>query len=133
MDDDSCWFVIDTSYNMHVRFDSLSPVAHPVNWGLIRVPLHREDGVYTVYVGDNFTRTYTDATLPDPIKMRLAMILASHQYVIRDIELLKAELYVNHGPVELHDIGWQASDSYFCLVMPLKDLEDMKGDTRSKG
>jgi hypothetical protein len=84
-------------------------------------------------VGDHFTRTYTDASLPDPIKMRLSMILASDQFIVRDIELLKAELYVNHGPLDLHDIGWQASDSYFCIVLPQVDLEDMKGDTRSEG
>lgn len=117
---------------MSVRFNHLSPVTHSTNWSLYRVPLHREEGIYTVYVGDNFTRTYTDETLPDPIKMRLAMILASEQYIIRDLELLKSELFVNHGPVEFHDIGWQASDSYFCIVLSLSDLEDMKGDTRSK-
>jgi hypothetical protein len=118
---------------MSVRFNRLSPVTHSTNWALVRVPLIREYGKYIVYVGDNFTRTYSDETLPDPIKMRLAMILASEQYVIRDAELLKSEIYVNHGPVELHDIGWQASDSYFCIVIPIQDLEDMKGDTRGKG
>ena len=131
MDDDSGWLVI-TDYTMPVKFDSLSPVVHQTNWSLVRVPLHRGEGIYTVYVGDNYTRTYTDTTLPDPIKMRMAMILASDQFVVRDRELLKAELYVNHGPTDLHDIGWQASSSYFCLVIPKKDLEDMKGDTRSE-
>jgi hypothetical protein len=132
MDDDSGWVVIK-DYTMPVKFDSLSPVVHSTNWSLIRVPLHRGEGIYTVYVGDHFTRTYTDASLPDPIKMRLSMILASDQFIVRDIELLKAELYVNHGPLDLHDIGWQASDSYFCIVLPQVDLEDMKGDTRSEG
>jgi hypothetical protein len=132
MDDDSGWVVI-ADYTMPVKFDSLSPVVHQTNWSLIRVPLHRGEGIYTVYVGDHFTRTYTDASLPDPIKMRLSMILASDQFIVRDIELLKAELYVNHGPLDLHDIGWQASDSYFCIVLPQVDLEDMKGDTRSEG
>ena len=131
MDDDSGWVVVK-DYTMPVKFDSLSPVVHPTDWALIRVPLHRGEGIYTVHVGDNYTRTYTDETLPDPIKIRLSMILASNQYVVRDRELLKAELYVNHGPTDLHDIGWQSSDSYFCLVIPKKDLEDMKGDTRSK-
>ena len=132
MDDDSGWMVIK-DYTMPVKFDSLSPVVHQTNWSLIRVPLHRGEGIYTVYVGDHFTRTYTDASLPDPIKMRLSMILASDQFIVRDTELLKAELYVNHGPLDLHDIGWQASDSYFCIVLPQVDLEDMKGDTRSEG
>jgi hypothetical protein len=117
---------------MSVRFNRLSPVVHTTNWSLIRVPLIRENRSYVVYVGDNFTRTYSDATLPDPIKMRLSMILASDQHVVRDAELLKAEIYVNHGPTELHDIGWQASDSYYCVVLPLQDLEEMKGDTRRK-
>ena len=134
MDDDSGWMVNDFTIAayMSVRFNGLSPVVHPTNWSLTRVPLHRGEGIYTVHVGDNFTRTYTDETLPDPIKMRMAMILASDQFIVRDIELLKAELYVNHGPVDLHDIGWQASDSYFCIVLPRTDLEDMKGDTRSE-
>jgi len=117
---------------MPVRFAHLSPIVHSTNWALIRVPLIRENGTYIVYVGDNFTRTYSDRTLPDLIKMRMAMILASEQYVVKDGELLKNELYVNHGPVDLHDIGWRASDSYFCVVLPKEDLEDMKGDTRRK-
>jgi hypothetical protein len=134
MDDDSDWVVLNLNEDstVSVRFVHLSPVVHQNDWSLVRVPLHREEGIYTVHVGDNYTRTYTDETLPDSIKMRLAMILASHQYVVRDVELLKAELYVNHGPVDLHDIGWQSSDSYFCLVIPKKDLEEMKGDTRSE-
>jgi hypothetical protein len=64
--------------------------------------------------------------------MRLAMILASDQRIVKNGELITSEIYINHGPSELHDIGWQASDSYFCLVLPLQDLEDMKGDARSK-
>jgi hypothetical protein len=96
----------------------LAPVVHPKNWDLIRVPMMRVvDGHYTVFVGDKSIRRYTDDTLPDALRGRLAMILASPQNWRDDHTVDKMSIYTNSQSPELDEIGWRVSDSYFCIVV----------------
>ena len=57
----------------------MSPVVHPKDWSLIRVPLCKMHNRYSVYVSDDLVRHYTDETLPDVLRVKMAMILASTQ------------------------------------------------------
>jgi hypothetical protein len=104
----------------------LSPVVHPKNWDLIRVPMLRVDGNYTVFVGDNTIRRFTDDTLPDFLKSKLAMILASAQNFKYDHDVDKLSIYTNNQSPELDTVGWRVSDSYFCLVMGRGTLNSLK-------
>ena len=108
----------------------LSPVVHPKNWELIRLPVRKINENYIVYVADGYHRIYTDDTLPDVLKSKFAMILAngSSEY-LRDSKMLRLTLYTNTFSPELDEVGWRASDTYFCLVVDRLTLKSLKGGT----
>ena len=104
----------------------LAPVVHPKNWDLIRMPMMRAvDGHYIVFVGDKLIRRYTDDTLPDALRGKLAMILASPQTWRDDHTVDKISIYTNSQSPELDEIGWRVSDSYFCLVVSRNILNSL--------
>ena len=109
--------------------ETLAPVVHQRNWDLMRVPLRRIADHYVVYVADGYARRYDEDTLPDELKTKMAMILASpHSKVLPDRRLQKITLYVNNESEELDEIGWQASETYFCMVLTRPTLSLMKGE-----
>lgn len=109
--------------------ENLAPVVHQRNWDLVRVPVRKIEDHYTVYVADGYHRRYDEETLPDELKTKMAMILASpHNKALPDFKLDKLKLYQNHQSEELDEIGWRASESYFCLVLTRPTLASMKGE-----
>ena len=109
--------------------EMLAPVVHQRNWDLVRVPVRKIEDHYTVYVADGYHRRYDEETLPDELKTKMAMILASpHDKATSDLKLDKLRLYQNHQSEELDEIGWRASESYFCLVLTRPTLASMKGE-----
>ena len=109
--------------------EDLSPMVHKTNWELMRVPLRRTVDHYVVYVGVGFSRRYDEHTLPDELKTKMAMILASDAEYSVDEKLHKLQLYVNQNSPELDEIGWRASESYFCLVLTRPTLLAMVGES----
>ena len=109
--------------------EDLSPMVHKTNWELMRVPLRRTIDHYVVYVGVGFSRRYDEHTLPDELKTKMAMILASDAEYFVDEKLHRLQLYVNQNSPELDEIGWRASESYFCLVLTRPTLLAMVGES----
>jgi hypothetical protein len=56
----------------------------------------------------------------------MAMILARGDKFKMDNHTDKLSLYTNTNP-ELDEIGWRASETYFCLVLDRQTLESLKG------
>lgn len=111
----------------------LSPVVHPKKWDLIRLPLRRIEGRYVVYVADGLVRYYDEDTLPDPLKTKMAMILAATQPRLEnEARLQKLTVYTNPMSSEFDDIGWQVSDTYFCLIVDRITLERLKNGTDTR-
>jgi hypothetical protein len=108
--------------------EDLAPVVHKTNWDLMRVPMRRIEDHFILYVADGYHRRYDKDTLPDEIKTKLAMILASAHTVLPDHKLQKLDLYSNTQSLELDDIGWRASESYYCLVLTRPTLMKMRGE-----
>jgi hypothetical protein len=111
---------------------SFAPVVHPRNWDLVRVPVRRVSGEYVVYVADGYHRRYDDHTLPDELKTKLAMILATDWTYRPDDALTKLMLYTNEHSPALDEIGWRVSESYFCLVLTRLTVAAMKGEGDDK-
>jgi len=111
----------------------LSPVVHRTNAKLVRVPARKVDNHYTIYVADGYQRNFDEVTLPDVLKTKFAMILASPDVPLPpDHELQSIGLYTNvEMSPELNDIGWRSSDTYFCLIMSRETLESLKGGTQN--
>lgn len=108
--------------------EELSPMVHRTNWELMRVPLRRTKDHYVVYVDVGFSRRYDEHTLPDELKIKMAMILANDAKYCEDEKLPKLRLYINENSPELDEIGWRASESYFCLVLTRPTLLAMVGE-----
>ena len=108
--------------------EKLSPVVHQTNSDLVRLPMRKVDNHYTAYVADGYQRNFDENTLPDLLKSKFAMILASPDVPLSyDYELQVIGLYVNTMSPEMNDIGWRASDTYFCLIVTREFLESLKG------
>jgi len=104
----------------------LSPIVSQYDWNLYRVPLRRQGNKYTIYVDNFFTRVFDEDSLPDEIKTKMAMILASPQRILQDHEATMLSLMT--APNEnIREIGWRVSDSYFCLILPHKTLCLLRG------
>lgn len=81
-------------------------------------------------------RYYQIHSLPAPVKVKLAMVLAydSAKIIRSDVTLIltKNALYESTYPEEFNDIGWRASNTFFCIVLEDEILREIRGDTRSK-
>ena len=108
--------------------ENFAPVTHSWNLNLVRLPMRRIDDHFIVYVADGYHRRYDKDTLPDELKTKLAMILATDHIVIPDHKLQRLDLYSNTQSIELQDIGWRASESYYCMVLTRPTLALMRGE-----
>ena len=111
---------------------ALSPVSHQSKTGLVRVPMRRIEDHFVVYVSDGYYRRYDKDTLPDELKTKLAMILASEHKVSPDVGVTHMTIYQNNQSEELDEIGWRVSESYYCMVLTLPTLMAMRGETDGK-
>lgn len=110
----------------------LSPVVHPKRWDLVRLPVRRVEGVYVVYVADGMVRRYDEDTLPNELKTKFAMILATPQpALIDERRLQKLAIYINTHDPELDEVGWRVSETYFCIIVDRQTLESLKGGTQN--
>lgn len=83
-----------------------------------------------VYVADGLVRYYDEETLPDPLKTKMAMILAAPQPELEsEVRLQKLSVYTNSMPSEFDEIGWRVSNTYFCLVVDRATLEGLRSGT----
>ena len=121
---------------MPIQIESdLCPLVHQYNWSLYRVPLRRIGDDHTVYLGNGKCRLYTTETLPDFIKCKLTMILASPNILLHDEtkrEFGVHSLMQNNSAAHMNDIGWRASDTYFVVVLDIKDLDSLIGEVLYK-
>ena len=116
------------------NFPHPSPLVHPRDWNLIRLPVRRVDGQYFICVAEGMTRMYDDETLPDALKVKFAMILAAPQPTLMDEaskHFQKIIVYTNPMPGEFDTIGWRVSETYFCIIVDRQTLKSLKGGTQN--
>ena len=121
---------------MPIQIESqLSPLVHPYNWSLYRVPLRRIGDDHTVFLGNGKTRIYTAESLPDCIKFKLTMVLASPNVQFIDEASREFGIHLimhNNYPPHMNDIGWRSSDTYFVVVIESEDLDSLIGEVLHK-
>lgn len=115
----------------HTMLDAhlLSPVVSQYNWKLFRVPVRKVGNQYTIFVNDSFTRVFDENSLPDELKTKMAMILASPNQIVSDREVTSLMLFSTTQREEFKEIGWRVSDTYFCLVLDESTLMKLRGVT----
>ena len=120
---------------MPIEIKDLCPLVHPYNWSLYRVPLRRIGDDHTVFLGNGKTRIYTAGSLPDCIKFKLTMVLASPDIALHDEskrDFGVHSLMINNSAAHMNDIGWRASDTYFVVVIESEDLDSLIGEVLHK-
>ena len=113
-------------------------MSHEFNDGLQRVTLYKKGSEYMLYVGENFTRTYDEDSLPDEVKSKLTMAMAIDNKTITDEELMhyptviiynRKSFYSNN---DMDEIGWRVSESYYCLCLSNECINNMRGNDDSR-
>jgi hypothetical protein len=117
-----------------INTDNLCPLAHPDNWHLYRVPLRRVGDDHYVYFGNGLCRIYTSKTLPDCIKHKLTMVLASNSIGLADEDSRSFGIFslMNVCPQHMGEIGWRSSNTYFVVVISREDLDSLIGEALDK-
>lgn len=118
-----------------INTDHLSPLVHPYDWRLYRVPLRRINDEHIVYLGSGKCRIYSAETLPDCIKCKLTMILASPDVALHDEHDRSFgvfKLLQNNSALHMHDIGWRSSDTFFVVVISSEELSSLVGEVLDK-
>ena len=111
----------------------LAPMVAQHSWGFYRVPMWQHDENYFVYVREFNVRIYDDATLPDFIKTKLAMIRArGKKFTDSGYKPTQLDLFINHAGKEFDEIGWQLDDEYFTLVLKTEELVSLQGETLTR-
>jgi hypothetical protein len=97
------------------------------------VPLkHRSYGDYRVYVSRTEARFFTDETLPDFIKARLAMLCARGDPMpMTDEEVHARGRYAYYLDPETQEIGKRLSPSYFVLSVTKEQFNLLGGDCKT--
>ena len=124
------------------------PMPHHILKKHWRVPMWHTDGSYVVCVDKNYTRKFTDETLPIFIRMKLPFAKAKSDHteptgnIVIDTWIIQdPDLYICPDDMkDLENIAWQVAPSLFIIVLHDADLNSLRGerltkdkhDTRSK-
>jgi hypothetical protein len=117
--------------------DSLSPL-RVGETDKYRVPLWEDDHGYTLFVGDNLTRTFSKEQdkehpleLPAEVKTQMTFIKTAKAYEENAVRLLTepslARVFINSFPDSYEEIGWRIEENIFVVVLSKKTLEGLRG------
>lgn len=105
------------------------PLSHPTIEGLTRVPVYRDEPpLYTIWLGVNYTRVFTERSLPDYVRSKI--VIADAGYEPREIingliEL--SDLYIYRGDYNLQDTGWRFDNHHYIVVLNKVEFNTLKG------
>jgi len=111
------------------EFFGLVPISHTGMKDYCRVPMRIEDdGRYAVITGLNQARYFDETTLPRQIKSLLMMINAVPRAHIILQNNYSMSVYINLHDKKLDEIGWQAGDNHYTLVLHRNFLAQLRGE-----
>ena len=116
------------------------PMPHHILKKHWRVPMWHTDGSYVVCVDKNYTRKFTDETLPIFIRMKLPFAKAKSDHtkptgnIIVDTWIIQdPDLYICPDDMkDLENIAWQVAPSLYIIVLHETDLDSLRGERLTK-
>ena len=114
-----------------MRRADFEPMPHSTLKYHWRVIMNVVGDEYVVHVDKNYTRTFTDLTLPLFIKMKISFASAEEPLYSSVKEMpLYPNMFIYNGKVkELADIAWRITPITYTLVLHDTDLNSMRGHT----
>lgn len=111
------------------------PLSHPTIEGLTRVPVYRDEPpLYTIWLGVDYTRVFTERSLPDFIRSKI--VIADAGYEPREIIPVKLEmsdLYIYRGSYNLQDTGWRYDNNHYIVVLNDVEFNTLLGKDKQDG
>jgi hypothetical protein len=115
------------------RFDEMSKT--------YRVPLFKKQDMFVAWTGSNNVRYFKQDDLPNIIKIKLGIIMASpYAAELNQKEMsttdfgqnLQSEEYIQKFGKDYADIGWQLNKYYYIIVLEEDDLKALTKDEGGK-
>lgn len=112
----------------------LAPIRHATLESHHRVPVAFINNKYEVYVGDRMVRIFSEDSLPDNIKALITMIKAGQKAPENYPSGISTFSHAYDHPPDsnFYEIGWFVTKELFIVVLPTKDLTNLKGDQYNK-
>ena len=108
-----------------------------------RVPLFKKQNMFVVWIGQGTVRYFKEEDLPDVIKVKLGVIMASpHAAELNTKEMnntdfeqsnMQNEVYISKFGKDYEDIGWQYNRYYYCVVLTEQELQGIQEGEKKDG
>lgn len=83
---------------------------------------------FTIYLGNRLFRLYDDESLPDLLKIKLAMIGVYQMHDTPPIESVQEVYWAIQPPPNLIDVGFSIENgSYYALISTYNEFMELKG------
>jgi hypothetical protein len=108
-----------------------------------KVPIFKKDNLFAIWTGNGAIRYFNDHTLPDCIKVPLAIVMNSpkaaelNQKEMTDMDMSKGVLQedifkAGSGWDEsFKEIGWQYNKHYYVVILTPEELELVQGKEKA--
>lgn len=113
----------------------LFPMPHETLKNHWRVPVQYVNPDYIVFIGQKFTRTFNEKTIPSNILAKLTMARASDKEYSSDNAIGYLDVFYYSHNDSMSDVAWRVSDTIYIVVLEERELRSLfgkeNGDTRS--
>lgn len=106
------------------------PLTHPTKVGLWRVPVYREDTLYTIKLDADYTRVFTEQSIPNYIKTKI--VIADAGYEPKELVSYVPEavdVFLYRGSFGLQDTAWRYDNNHYIVVLNNVEFNTLKGAT----
>lgn len=129
-----------TPHDEQLRIPMMTPFAPILSRHSLkhyRVAVWRSGYSYSIWIGDNAARYYTEKDLPDEVKEKMAIVLAVDDCPAPVGDLFTANQFYSSSPCEareyLEDIGWHVSGCCYCLILSAELVFKLRGEVYDAG
>lgn len=113
-------------------------MSHPTIEGLIRVPVYRDEPpLYTIWLDVDYTRVFTEKSLPDYIRSKIVIADAGYEPNARELipvhSITLSDLYIYKGSYNLQDTGWRYDNNHYIVVLNNVEFNTLLGKDKQDG
>ena len=108
------------------------PLTHPEKADHWRVPVYRDDTLYTIKLDTDFTRVFTDRSLPPYIKTKIVIADAGYEpnlapNLSNNVFGL-SDVFIYRGSYGLQDTAWRVNDKHYVVVLDKVEMRTLRGE-----